>query len=60
MFLSYLSVYSRRIQKIGDYGLVVPLPKKGDGNRFLDGCHVAEEAGAPVEETYLCVRHRTG
>ena len=47
-------VYSRRIQKLGDYGLVIPLPKRGDENRFLDGCHVADES-TPKEERYVCI-----
>jgi len=55
--LAYPSVYSRRIQKVEDFGLVVPLPKRGDENRFLDGVHVAED-GVPEKETYLCIRHK--
>lgn len=53
VLLQYPDVYSRRIQRVGD-GLVVPLPKRGDENRFLDGSHVEEEA--PDKETYLCIR----
>jgi hypothetical protein len=52
--LKYPDRYSRRIQRVLD-GLVVPLPKRGDGNRFLDGTFVADE-DFPEEETYLCVR----
>ena len=40
-------------------GFVVPWPKRGDENRFLDGTFVAGEddgAAVPEEETYLCVR----
>eukprot|EP00977_Amphora_coffeiformis_P023132 scaffold12232_cov149-Amphora_coffeaeformis.AAC.6 len=46
--------YSRRIQRLAD-GLVVPLPKRGDENRFLDGCFAADE-GVSEAETYLCIR----
>jgi hypothetical protein len=52
--LNFPPVYSRRVQRIED-GLVVPLIKRGDENRFLDGKHVAE-ADEPEEETYLCFR----
>lgn len=51
--LRYPEIYSRRIQRIGD-GLVVPLPMRGDANRFLDGSHISEDD--PPEETYLCIR----
>ena len=34
--------------------LVVPLAKRGDSNRFLDGSHDADDS-APTEETYLCI-----
>ncbi|KAI2512778.1 Protein-only RNase P [Fragilaria crotonensis] len=51
--LTYPNKYSRRVQRIGD-GLVVPLAKRGDENRFLDGVHVANEE-EPEEETYLCI-----
>jgi hypothetical protein len=54
--LQYPNVYSRRIQRVSD-GLVVPLAKRGDENRFLDGCHVACD-DEPLEETYLCIRPR--
>lgn len=48
--------YSRRIQRLEDEkGLVVPLIKKGDENRFLDGTHVADD-DEPKGETYLCIR----
>lgn len=47
--------YSRRIQRVSD-GLVIPLPKKGDERRFLDGSFMAEEEGTPEEETYVCIR----
>lgn len=54
-------VYSRRIQRIkGEeevVGLVIPLPKRGDENRFLDGLHQADET-APLDETYVCIRLR--
>lgn len=50
----YPDVYSRRIQRLDDTTLVIPLPKKGDENRFLDGCHEAVE-GVPEDETYVCI-----
>jgi pentatricopeptide repeat protein len=50
--------YSRRIQRVED-GLVVPLAKRGDENRFLDGVHVASD-DEPAEETYLCIRPAHG
>ena len=46
--------YTRRVQRVSD-GLVVPLPKLGDKNRFLDGVFVAED-NVPESETYLCIR----
>jgi pentatricopeptide repeat protein len=52
--LVYPAKYSRRIQRVAD-GLVVPLTKRGDENRFLDGVHVAN-GNEPEEETYLCIR----
>jgi hypothetical protein len=52
--LVYPSVYSRRMQRVQD-GFVIPMPKRGDENRFLDGSHRADDS-APVEETYLCIR----
>lgn len=52
--LMYPDVYSRRIQHVGDFGLAIPLPKRGDENRFLDGFHEADET-APTEETYVCI-----
>jgi len=52
--LTYPAKYSRRIQRVGN-GLVIPLAKRGDVNRFLDGAHVAEEE-EPEEETYICMR----
>lgn len=54
--LVFPDVYSRRIQRLGNYGLIVPLPKRGDENRFLDGCHTAGN-NAPENETYVCIRH---
>ena len=59
VILDYPSLYSRRIQRIksndgeGD-AIVIPLPKKGDNNRFADGLHIAEE-GVPDEETYTVI-----
>jgi ribonuclease P protein 3 len=57
VLLTYPDVYSRRIQRVDD-GLVVPLTKRGDENRFLDGCHVASEK-EPEKELYLCVRPKS-
>jgi len=53
--LTYPERYSRRIQRVANDGLVVPLPKRGDEHRYLDGTHVAED-DHPDEETYLCIR----
>jgi pentatricopeptide repeat protein len=47
--------YSRRVQRVAD-GLVVPLPKRGDDKRFMDGVFAADDEDTPVEETYLCLR----
>lgn len=52
--LTFPDPYTRRIQRVAD-GLVVPLPKHGDENRFLDGCF-AETDDVPKEETYVCIR----
>lgn len=52
--LTYPEPYSRRIQRVGN-GFVVPLAKRGDENRFLDGGHVACD-DEPLEEMYLCIR----
>lgn len=57
VILEYPDAYSRRIQRVED-GLVIPLPKRGDENRFLDGTHVADREDVPDEETYLCIRPR--
>jgi hypothetical protein len=54
--LKYPERYSRRIQRVAN-GLVVPLPKRGDEHRYLDGIHVAQDD--PDEETYLCIRPTT-
>jgi pentatricopeptide repeat protein len=51
--LTYPEIYSRRIQRVAN-GLVVPLPKRGDEHRYLDGTHVAQDDNE--EETYLCIR----
>jgi pentatricopeptide repeat protein len=53
--LVYPERYSRRIQRVANNGLVVPLPKQGDEHRYLDGTHVAND-DHPEEETYLCIR----
>ncbi len=52
--LTYPDKYSRRIQRIPDQGIVIPLPKKGDMNRFLDGQHEADDT-ASCEETYVSI-----
>jgi ribonuclease P protein 3 len=52
--LVYPEIYSRRIQRVED-GMVVPLAKRGDANRFLDGTHIACD-DEPIEETYLSIR----
>jgi len=68
VLLQYPEPYSRRIQRIAPpdngnkdqpptTGLVIPLPKQGDENRFLDGKHVDDSA--PTEELYLCIRATT-
>lgn len=58
VLLAYPSAYSRRIQRIKGScctdAIVIPLPKKGDEGRFVDGCHVAHE-DAPKDETYVLV-----
>jgi pentatricopeptide repeat protein len=54
VLLTYPDAYSRRIQRVAD-GLVVPLTKRGDEKRFLDGCHVASE-NETEKELYLCIR----
>jgi Protein-only RNase P/Pentacotripeptide-repeat region of PRORP len=51
--LTYPDAYSRRIQRVLD-GFVIPLPKRGDTHRFLDGAFVAEME--PEEEAYTCIR----
>lgn len=53
--LTYPERYSRRIQRVED-GIVVPLVKRGDENRFLDGIFVADAEEIPEEETYMCIR----
>ncbi|KAL3915874.1 MAG: hypothetical protein SGILL_005440 [Bacillariaceae sp.] len=57
VILEYPDIYSRRIQRLED-GLVIPLAKRGDENRYLDGSHFASE-DEPEEETYLCIRPKT-
>jgi hypothetical protein len=65
VLLRYPNAYSRRIQRLsvdvngggaddGD-AIVIPLPKKGDEGRYVDGVHEADES-APVEETYIVIR----
>jgi hypothetical protein len=53
--LSFPDAYTRRIQRVAD-GIVVPLPKRGDAPRFLDGVVVADGDTIPDVETYLCIR----
>jgi hypothetical protein len=55
VIFTYPDPYSRRVQRVAD-GLVVPLPKRGDDKRFLDGAFTADDEDTPVEETYLCIR----
>ncbi|KAL7485391.1 hypothetical protein ACHAW6_010985 [Cyclotella cf. meneghiniana] len=65
VLLRYPNAYSRRIQRLtGDVdgngggheeAIVIPLPKKGDEGRYVDGVHEADES-APVEETYVVIR----
>lgn len=52
--LTFPDLYSRRIQRVNEYSLVIPLPKKGDKNRFLDGTHEADET-FPIDETYVYI-----
>ena len=54
VILQYPDPYSRRIQRVLD-GLVIPLPKRGDTNRFMDGVFVANDE-EPNEEMFLCIR----
>ena len=59
-------VYSRRIQwiegeKEGEKAFVIPLPKKGDEGRFVDGMHVADEVEKGVMDVkakYFEVRRK--
>jgi ribonuclease P protein 3 len=55
--LVYPEIYSRRMQRVQD-GLVVPRPKRGDENRFLDGTHTATD-DEPMEERYVCIRPKS-
>ena len=71
--LHYPNKYSRRIQRVAIpstsaefstsctslSGFVIPLAKRGDENRFLDGVFVANEE-EPEVETYLCIGERDG
>mmetsp|Transcript_12385 Transcript_12385/g.19049 ORF Transcript_12385/g.19049 Transcript_12385/m.19049 type:complete len:632 (-) Transcript_12385:273-2168(-) len=58
--LTYPARYSRRIQRINDNGIVIPLVKQGDEKRFLDRTSIAGgnygNTNLPKEETYLCIR----
>jgi pentatricopeptide repeat protein len=51
--LQYPAKYSRRIQRIAN-GLVIPLTKRGDEHRYLDGLHVADDS-EPNYESYVCI-----
>eukprot|EP00978_Attheya_sp_CCMP212_P029767 scaffold106900_cov50-Attheya_sp.AAC.4 len=53
--LIYPDIYSRRIQRATNDAIIIPLPKRGDENRFLDGNHIADDT-EPIEETYVCIR----
>jgi hypothetical protein len=57
VLLKFPDPYSRRIQRVLD-GLVIPLPKQGDENRYLDGAFVAD-TNVSEEEMYLCIRPKT-
>lgn len=54
VLLEYPSSYSRRIQRLDGGAIAIPLPKKGDEGRFIDGTHVADD-GAPMDETYVVI-----
>mmetsp|Transcript_21229 Transcript_21229/g.26789 ORF Transcript_21229/g.26789 Transcript_21229/m.26789 type:complete len:112 (+) Transcript_21229:2-337(+) len=54
VLLTKPDVYSRRMQRVDGIGLCIPLPKRGDENRFLDGSHEADDS-TPIEETYACI-----
>ena len=63
LVLTYPDIYSRRIQRISFIpsdcekeieGLVIPLAKRGDQQRFLDGCFEADDKN-PKEESYVCI-----
>jgi len=54
VLLTYPEVFSRRVQRLSNDAIVIPLPKQGDLNRFLDGSHYADEKN-PKEETYVCI-----
>lgn len=58
LLLTNPDIYSRRIQRLDDKSLVIPLAKRGDSNRFLDGSHDADDS-APVEEMYVCINTKT-
>lgn len=53
MKLFFPDIYSRRMQQLGNV-LVIPNAKRGDTNRYLDGCVVARD-DYPEEETYTCI-----
>jgi mitochondrial ribonuclease P protein 3 len=53
VIFQYPDPYSRRIQRVSD-GIVIPLPKSGDTNRFLDGIFTA--TNEPDDEMYVCIR----
>jgi mitochondrial ribonuclease P protein 3 len=63
VILQYPDCYTRRIQQLhhsenedgdGGGGFVIPHPKRGDTNRFLDGTFDANDH-EPIEETYVCI-----
>ncbi|KAL3905263.1 MAG: hypothetical protein SGILL_009747, partial [Bacillariaceae sp.] len=54
-FVRWIERYYIRFSFGIEDGLVVPLAKRGDDNRYLDGYHFASE-DEPKEETYLCIR----
>jgi len=53
--LVYPKPYARMIQRTSDNkGIVIPMPKKGDVGRFLDGVYAVDDQ-EPIDETYLCI-----
>lgn len=66
VLLTYPEIYSRRIQRIiipsehqsnsnKKYGIVIPLPKSGDKNRYLDEEKITTASCAIQTENYVCI-----